>query len=120
MMFGMGHHRSIFTHSIILAAFVEAIAFSLVRLVELFYGYLPPTHDRFWDKIIDNQKRLTRAFANGACAGIAYHLLVDMNITADAIKPYADLPFSTTMEMHQAIFGSNVVVEIVDLNQRDK
>ncbi|MBC8196601.1 MAG: hypothetical protein H8E60_01805 [Candidatus Marinimicrobia bacterium] len=63
-------------------------------------------------------KELTTGFVAGTCAGIAYHLLVDMNPTADAIKPYSDLPFSTTMEGHQAIFGANAMVEIVDLKKK--
>ena len=117
---GMGFHRSVFTHSVLLAATIEATAFSLVKLVELFYVHLPANHDKFWDKLLANQKRLVKAFATGTCAGIAYHLLIDANITADQIKPYADLPFSTSMETHQAIFGGNAVVEIVDLNQRNK
>lgn len=120
IMAGIGYHRSIWTHSIFMALFIETIAYSLVKLVELFYDKLPEHHDRFWDKLMENQKQLTRAFANGACAGIAYHLLVDMNITADSIKPYADLPFSTSMETHQAILGGNAVVEIVDIHERNK
>ena len=116
--FGIGKHRSILTHSILPALAIETIAFSLVTLVNTVHSKLPEKHDRFWDKLVENNKKLAMAFAGGTCAGIAYHLLVDMNPTADAIKPYSDLPFSTTMAGHQAIFGANAVVEIIDLKEK--
>lgn len=116
--FGIGNHRSIWTHSLLPALAIETIAFSLVTLVDTVHSKLPEEHDRFWDKIIENNKKLATAFAGGACAGIAYHLLVDMNPTAETIKPYSDLPFSTTMEGHQAIFGTNAAVEIIDLKKK--
>ena len=117
--FGIGNHRSIFTHSIIPALAVETIAFSLVSLVNTVHGNLPSSHDSFWDKLVANNKKLATAFAGGTCAGIAYHLLVDMNPTADRIKPYSDLPFSTTMGGHQAIFGINAATEIIDLKKKN-
>lgn len=115
---GIGHHRSILTHSILPALVIETVAFSLVGLVAVVYKNLPNNHDRFWDKLKSKNEELTTAFVQGTCAGIAYHLLVDMNPTADTIKPYADLPFSTTMEGHQSIFGANAFVEIVDLDKK--
>lgn len=115
---GIGFHRSILTHSILPAIVIESIAFSLVGLVNVVHKNLPKNHDPFWDQIKTKNEELTTAFVQGTCAGIAYHLLVDMNPTAEHIKPYADLPFETTMEGHQAIFGTNAVVEIIDLDKK--
>lgn len=117
---GIGRHRSIFTHSLLPALIIETVAFSLVGLVDIVHKNLPKNHDPFWDKLKFKNKELTTGFVAGTCAGIAYHLLADMNPTADTIKPYSDLPFSTTMEGHQAIFGANAVVEIIDLKNKDK
>ncbi len=118
--FGIGNHRSIWTHSILPALAIETIAFSLVTLVNTVHSKLPEKHDRFWDKLVENNKKLATAFVGGTCAGIAYHLLVDMNPTADRIKPYSDLPISTTMMGHKAIFGANAAIEIIDLKEKGK
>jgi len=118
--FGPGHHRSIWTHSVFSAMVIETAVFSIVELVKVIHTKLPEPHHPFWDKLMDKQKQFAQAFANGASLGIAYHLMVDMNLLSAHTKPYVDLPFSTTMQGHQTIMGANAATELADLKERKK
>jgi len=115
---GPGFHRSIWTHSVFSAIIIETVVYSFVELTRIIYEKLPEPHHPFWDKLMEQQTQYAQAFTSGASMGIAYHLLMDMNLLSSHIKPYADLPFSTTMEGHQAILGANAATEVADLKER--
>jgi len=106
---GIGSHRSVFTHSFLTGTVLETAVFSLALLVNAVYQNLPEEHDPFWDRMVAEMNRLSVAFAAGACAGLAYHLLADA--TWQAGKPYADLPFTMPMEGHQILMGGSAVAE---------
>ena len=72
-------HRSPFFHSIISAAVLETMVFSSVKAVNIIHSNLPDNHDPFWDNVITYEK-WAEALVTGACAGIAYHLLIDGNL----------------------------------------
>jgi len=113
---GIGSHRSIWFHSIIPGATIEAAVFSLATLADSIHGNLPESHDKLWDRLITEYNRLSLAFASGTCAGLAYHLIVDA--TWDSGKAYSDLPFSTPMAGHQTIMGVNAAAEVTDINKK--
>jgi hypothetical protein len=117
---GIGSHRSILTHSIVPAIVIEAAALSLLSLVMIVYSHLPRAHDIFWDRVVEHWSVISASFVGGACAGIAYHLLLDMNPTSDSVKAYADLPFSTSVAGHKLILGMNAVAEAIDLKEKDR
>lgn len=106
---GIGSHRSVFTHSLLTGTLLETAVFSVVLLANAVYVNLPEEHDEFWDRLIAETNRLTVAFAAGACAGLAYHLLADA--TWQAGKPYADLPLSLPHGGHELIMGGSAVAE---------
>lgn len=114
---GIGNHRSIFFHSIISAAVLETMIFSMVNATKIIHSNLPEKHNSFWDKIV-NKTDWATAFATGACTGIAYHLLIDG--TLDGKKALTDFPFSMPMEGHNAFFVTNAVIEGVDFSKKGK
>ena len=46
---GIGHHRSVLTHSILMGAAAEAVLIALDELILLTHEHLPPIHDPIWD-----------------------------------------------------------------------
>ena len=109
------HHRSIITHSIISAAMLETIVFSSISAINMIHNNLPDNHDSFWDKILVYND-WGKAFAIGACTGIAYHLLLDG--TLDGGGSYSGLP-SMPQWAHQTIALSNSSAEAIDLNKKN-
>jgi hypothetical protein len=112
---GIGNHRNPFFHSIIAAAVIETMVFSVVRAANITYSHLPEQHDPLWDNI-DKFGEWGTAFASGACTGIAYHLLIDG--TLDGHKAMTGLPFSMPMEGHNAFFVANAAAEAIDLDKK--
>src|SRR5690348_3065889 len=72
LQFGIGAHRSIFTHSIVAGTLVEGCLYGTATLVGIVYGRLPPTHDPWWDVIERNRTLYLKAASTGMSAGIAY------------------------------------------------
>ncbi len=108
---GIGSHRSVFTHSLLTGTMLETAVFSFALLVNAVYQNLPEEHDPFWDRMVAEMNRMSVAFAAGACAGLAYHLLADS--TWQAGKPYPDLPFSMPMEGHSLLMGGSALAEVL-------
>jgi hypothetical protein len=114
-LFGIGGHRSIFTHSILAGAVVEASLFSLYDLLRRAYDYLPAGHHPVWDRIHNGARRATSAAVKGSGVGIAYHLGIDATLQPAA---YHDLPFAASMEVHQTIMGTNAIAEGLDASHK--
>jgi len=113
---GIGNHRSIFFHSIISAVVLETVVFSTVKAINIFHSKLPEKHDPFWDKVV-SKNDWAKAFVSGACAGIAYHLLIDGTIQGN--KALSDFPIKgMPMEFHNAFFVSNAAAEGLDINKK--
>ena len=106
---GIGRHRSIATHSILVGAMVETALVMLVCLADDIHAALPSGHSPFWDRLKQYKTRLAASFASGTALGHAYHFGVDA--TVDAGKAYADLPLDMPMEGHQILMGANAVAE---------
>ena len=108
-MFGIGDHRSLFTHSIIAGIVVEGSILALADLAEIVCDKLPVgQRSEFWDQLSSAKDQIAGQLAAGASAGIAYHLAVDATLQPAA---YKDLPFSMPMEAHQMLFVVNAAIE---------
>jgi hypothetical protein len=108
LMFGIGAHRSILSHSIVMGSALEAGVMSLLALVELVHDRLPVVRDPIWDALHKQAAGLTDALKTGAAVGMAYHLFVDGTLQA---APYHDLPFSAPMSVHESILVANAFAE---------
>jgi len=113
-LFGIGGHRSLFSHSIIAGTLIETSLYALVDLVTIAHKHLPPDHDPLWDSIHDRSQSLVSGATRGASAGLAYHLGVDSIVQPAA---YHDLPFPAPMEVHQGISGANAASEGIEASR---
>lgn len=113
--FGIGGHRSIWTHSILAGAFVETGLFSLYDFLLRAHKYLPKQHDPIWDVIKARLDSVLVAANRGSSLGIAYHLGIDATLQPAA---YHDLPFSASMDVHREIMGANALAEGINLRQQ--
>ena len=114
--FGIGDHRSLFTHSIIAGIVVEASILALADLPGIVCDKLPTgQRSEFWEQISTTKDQIATQLSAGASAGIAYHLAVDATLQPAA---YKDLPFSMPMEAHQMLFVLNATVEGNDITGR--
>lgn len=115
-MFGIGDHRSLFTHSIIAGIVVEGSILAMADLAGIVCDKLPVgQRSEFWDQLSSAKSQIAGQLAAGASAGIAYHLAVDAMLQPAA---YKDLPISMPMEAHQMLFALNAVVEGQDAANR--
>jgi hypothetical protein len=118
LMFGIGAHRSILSHSIIMGTTLETAISATFRLIQVIYQNLPSEHDRFWDAAIVGVEDVLQQIKIGSSIGMAYHLFVDGTIQEAA---YKDLPISLPMEFHEGILVANAAAEAVnaaDLSSR--
>lgn len=111
LMFGIGAHRSILSHSVLMGAALETGVLSLVRLVQLVHERLPADRDPLWDEVLRHAGPLGLAANQGASIGMAYHLFVDGLLQPGA---YHDLPVHLPMEGHQAVLTANAAAEALD------
>lgn len=108
---GIGYHRSIATHSVFMAAFIQLLTIAGGEVFDKIYRHLPEPHDTLWEQVKSRMDVLLPTFAGATCLGVAYHLGVDSMI--DTGKAYADLPFSASMETHQWLMGSQAAAEVL-------
>ena len=116
ILFGIGGHRSIFTHSVIAGIVVECSILALADLAGIVCDKIPQNkRSPFWDKISASKDMIARQLSIGASAGIAYHLAVDATIQP---ATYKDLPISMPIAAHQSVFAINAIAEGNDALQR--
>lgn len=115
LIYGIGAHRSVFSHSILMGASLETGLLALLRLTQVVHGKLPETRDPLWDKIAQQSHGILHAATQGASIGMAYHLFVDGLLQPAA---YHDLPVSMPIEAHQTIFEVNAAAEALDVGRK--
>jgi hypothetical protein len=108
LMFGVGAHRSLLTHTILIGVGAECVGISLARLIQLVYDKLPPDHDPLWDSLHEQTQRTIRAARTGTALGLGYHLLADGTLQVGALH---DLPVHLPMEAHQTIIAASGAAE---------
>ena len=66
---GVGNHRNMFFHSVISAAVLETMIYSLVDASKTIYKHLPEDHDVFWDNLnsYENQMHSLLVLAQELC-----------------------------------------------------
>ena len=108
---GIGAHRSIITHSILVGIIAEALLLSTLELALIVHEKLPEDHDPWWDELKENTSNITNDFVVGLSFGIATHLTIDATI--DGGGTYKDLPVPLPMIGHQTIMGINAITELI-------
>jgi hypothetical protein len=111
LLFSIGDHRSIFTHSIIAGIVVEVMIMTTIISIDMLYDKLPTNHSKIWDSLHEKKDEFLFNFTKGVSSGLAYHFAIDSTID---IGTYKHLPFSMPIEMHQFIMGTNSVMEGAD------
>lgn len=109
LLFGIGAHRSVLTHSLILGAAVEATILSVVALARLIHERLPTNHDILWDHLATHGENFSVGLATGYGVGLAYHLGVDGTVQA---APLHGIPVAMPMEAHQAVMVGSAFAEV--------
>lgn len=104
---GIGHHRSIFSHSILLGLGIEFSGRMTILVLENIYGRLPQCHHKIWDNVFDFIQKNKNLAIGAMWLGIGTHLIKDSGIITGGVKPYSDVPFSMSKEMHQVTFAVN-------------
>lgn len=112
---GIGAHRSILTHSILAGIVAEGLLLATMDLAARIHHKLPHHRDPLWDQMAQQANPIMQNFITGTSSGLAYHLLVDAFIQP---APYHDLPFSMSMEGHQAVMGANAAAEALHAHER--
>lgn len=115
LLFGIGHHRSPLTHTIIAGIVLEGLILALLDFSAELFDRLPHDHDPLWDQLAKVGRPVSESLSVGLSAGLAYHLFVDAFIQPAA---YHDLPFSMSKEAHQATFAANAAAEATDAARR--
>jgi hypothetical protein len=114
---GIGAHRAIWTHSILMGATLEAAFLALVRLVHLVHENLPADHDEKWDTLARHSQNILAGINKGASVGLSYHFLTDGLVQSGT---YHGLPFSMPHEAHEALQTVNGVAEALDATHKDQ
>lgn len=113
---GIGAHRSVWTHSILMGATLETGFLALVRLVQHVHENLPAEHDPKWDELAFHAQSILSAANKGASIGLAYHYLMD-----GLVQPgtYHGIPFEMPQEAHEVIQVLNGATEGIDARHKD-
>lgn len=107
--FGIGFHRNIFSHSIIIGITIELLMRAGIELINETYKNLPENHHKFWDttnSFINENKGIA---ISSMWAGISVHLIKDSGIFGHGVKPYNSLPLEMSKEAHQGLFTANSI-----------
>ena len=108
--FGIGKHRHIFSHSVILGFGAEFVMRYVMLFLSIIYTKLPSSHHEIWDKMHEFIQKNKNLAIGAMWMGIGAHLLKDAGLFADKIKPYAGLPGSHSMSFHKGLFATNAAV----------
>jgi hypothetical protein len=116
LLFGIGAHRSVLTHSLVAGVVLEGLALAVIDLASAVHERLPFERDPLWDSLARAGGAVATGLTTGALAGVAYHLLVDAWLQPAALHdlPAAELP----IEGHQFVVGVSGAAEAVRTGQR--
>lgn len=107
---GIGQHRNLISHTILLGLFLEFLLRLAVGLFRAGKEYLPQEKSLIWKqvkKIAIFLEKNENVLVSGMWTGLAVHLLKDASLGAARTKPYTGIPFSMPTEAHQALFAGN-------------
>jgi hypothetical protein len=104
---GIGSHRNIFSHSVLLGFTSEGVLRFAVEVLSELHGRLPVDHHPVWDKVQRLVKGSEGAAITGLWFGIGLHFVKDAGLFSHATKPYTWLPGQHGMAFHQGVFAAN-------------
>lgn len=106
LVFDVGMHRNIFTHTILIGLTVEFTVRFLVALITESEkrGYTPKS--KFLQAVLKFAKKHYNAAISGMWLGLFLHFLKDANLLSNRTKPYAGIN-GLSMGQHKFIFASN-------------
>lgn len=113
---GIGNHRNVFSHTILLGLGLEFILRLTVNLLKHGKEYLPSNKSRIWKGIEDIEATIEKnedVLVSGIWLGLSIHLLKDANLGASRTKPYSGMPLKLDMQTHQNIFAGNSFLAFV-------
>lgn len=115
LLFGIGAHRSAFTHTLVIGILAEGLILALADLAGVVHERLPFDRDPLWDRLARAGAPLAQGLATGTVAGLAWHLLADAFVQPGALHglPVDGLP----MEAHEAMIGASGAAEAVRAHQ---
>lgn len=116
LVFGIGAHRSIFSHSILMGSALETAFLSLLRLVRLVHEKLPEDHNTGWDELAKYAEQVASGAIAGAGLGMAYHLIIDGLVQTGTLQ---GLPFPMSQEAHDAMTAGGGFIEAQDLAHKN-
>ncbi|NLI00888.1 MAG: hypothetical protein GX446_15505 [Chthonomonadales bacterium] len=110
LMTGIGNHRTVFTHSVLLGIETEfAMRFGLHSLDSLIQR-MPADRHPVWDRVHTALSRYGERTITGVWLGIGAHLIKDAGLLhLGATKPVVGMPVPMPMEAHQVFLASNGV-----------
>lgn len=116
LLFGIGAHRSVLTHTLVVGIVLEGFALALIDLATVVFDRLPVYRDPLWDTLAKHGAPLADGLTTGALAGAAYHLFIDAWIQPGALHglPVNGVP----LEAHQTITGASSLTEAIRTVQR--
>ncbi|WP_373708489.1 hypothetical protein [Kaistella sp.] len=104
---GIGFHRHILSHSIIIGFLVEFLMRAGIEVINKTYKDLPAEHHKFWDNANQYINKHKGTAIGSMWAGICVHLIKDSGILGHGMKPYNGIPLELSNATHQGIFAGN-------------
>jgi hypothetical protein len=114
---GMGAHRTVFTHSILLGLEVESSLWFGLAVMDALVGRMPESRHPVWARIAGASRRYTDRSVTGIWAGIGAHLMRDAGLLSiGATKPVVGLPVHLSMAGHKLFLAANGVASVMAAN----
>ena len=104
---GIGMHRNIFSHSVLIGFTTEGALRFGVEVLSGLHEKLPAERHHAWDNVQRLIKSCEHTAITGLWAGICFHFIKDAGLLSHATKPYTGLPGEHCMAFHQGLFGAN-------------
>ncbi|KLO23526.1 hypothetical protein [Marinitoga sp. 1155] len=116
---GIGNHRNLFTHTILLGFSLElALRFIGNILINLEKKGIEPESE-FLSKVLSFVKDKHEKAIQGMWLGLFFHYLKDANLFSNKVKPYVGLK-GFSMKTHKNLFASNAILSVIFAINSDK
>jgi hypothetical protein len=104
---GIGLHRNIFSHSVLIGFTTEGVLSFGVEILSGLYQKLPAEHHAVWDKVHRLIRNCEKSAITGLWVGICLHFIKDAGLLSHGTKPYTGLSGEHGMAFHQGLFAAN-------------
>lgn len=104
---GIGAHRNIFSHSLLIGFTAEGALRFAVEVLSGLHEKLPVERHQVWDNVQRLIRKCESTAIMGLWIGICLHFIKDAGLFSHATKPYTWLPGKHSMAFHQGLFAAN-------------